>query len=903
MVSMEEDLGGQMRRQIAQVTSEKEQAKYDLESLKRTVDQHLLRLNSLLAGADVPFDRLCSAIQAFDADLRGRLDVDPSVPSATDALMGQPLQVLRNSLHDAQNRCQVLTSDMNRQADTNDELVHTLNTLKSTNKRLVEEVQKQTEEVTSLTQQRVLDIENITRLEEAFRQEQAMWHQEAQRAVDDEQRRTTEEFEKMRTSLTAQLHECWSRAKMTASKVGHLRGLQSQLKSDILTFSQAVSSMLKQKERDLLDRLTETAKRLHAEQTRLHDKRHKLEVQLKTEKEIRENETENWRIRHKALSAELEELNARRDREVSTLKAQIEAIQANRESAASSQQADRQALHEQVEEFVKSVAHLEAQTHSTRRRGLQLESRLAQHEGERDRLMQLSETLRQQIRESTEALHEAVRSNEALREQMEIARQEGHGANERDLALCREMFEKKLDMAAQGYASEQGELARRITAYEQNLGLRAGELQVMREALVGKTRQRDALQRDLILWKGQYELAAKMKGDVEREFAQFKQESIGGELKRLQERHDELNTKKDQLEIQHAEVAAEFEEAKRVAKHKESSLNERAALLEASQQEAEAEVQRVRTALAETEKGLAEAKADAAAMTQAMSEKRDGLEQDLARLTTELEVEKAEFDRKIANERQNGENLRESFERLRAEHRSSYKAAYEGPVQQITALEGAISEIQRSSDAELAGMRQNSEKLRLRIDELETELARVQARLQQSEAEVQEGTARVQQAKVQHRTAKEVLEREKMQKTEELQQVQRQISQKSEQLKGITRSGEDTRRRMLRNVEEAKALKAKQLAEADRRMTLLRTEYSPALEDRDFERRGTSRSHVEELVRENEELKKSVGETRHAASHLLSSGSQLLSGSGSQVHRSLASMEDRAAALQRQLQR
>merc|ERR1719386_183825 len=94
---------------------------------------------------------------------------------------------------------------------------------------------------------------------------------------------------------------------------------------------------------------------------------------------------------------------------------------------------------------------------TARRKGLQLESHLTQAENERDRLQAQADTLRQQIRESDEALTEAVRSNEALREQMEVQRLDSHAGNERDLKLCREMFDNKANIAAQNHTAEKRE--------------------------------------------------------------------------------------------------------------------------------------------------------------------------------------------------------------------------------------------------------------------------------------------------------------------------------------------------------------------------------------------------------------------------------------------------------------
>jgi len=402
------------------------------------------------------------------------------------------------------------------------------------------------------------------------------------------------------------------------------------------------------------------------------------------------------------------------------------------------------------------------------------------------------------------------------------------------------------------------------------------------------------------MWRSQHELAARMRSDVERELAQFRQECLGGELQRRQEQHDELAAKLAELEARRAALVEEAQELERSARAKEAADAELARSIADQRREASAELQRTRASLAEVEGGLAAARAEAAAVTQQMSERRDGLQQDLARLAAETDAEKRELERKIQSERLSCETLRQSFERLRDEHRTSYRAAFEGPEQQISALEGTISEIQRSADAELASLKQRSEKLRGRIEELEAELSRAQAKLAQTEHEVQDGTRCVKLAKQNHRAAREALERELGTKSEELQQVQRSIAQKSDQLRAATKAGEDSRRRMLRDIEEAKAAKAKQLAEADHRLKALRSENAVALEDADRSR-GSAASlagGAEPAFREGSEQQPRAFEQLLAAS-----GSHHLLELGEQVQRSLASMEGRAADLRRGLQR
>jgi len=832
-------------------------------------------------------------VQAFDADLKGRL--------APDALLGDAVEtegtyeVLRHSLSDAQKRCQDLNADMLRVADANEELHSTLRTLKGTNRRLVEEVQRQTEELSNLTTHRLRDMESLKHFEDAFSLERSRWAAEAKRSLEDEQRRCEEDLGRTAKQLTTKLDECFRCAKAMSAKSGAIKTMHGQLKAEVKNFAQSIGASMKKLERTLMEKIGATAKQLQDELSRLRDSEHNLQVKLRAEREVRSSEGESWRARHQELASELDELIAKRDREVSDLQARVEAVGVAREAEAAAAGTERAALHERLAGLAKDAAALEASMQTARRRTLQLESRLAQAEGERDRLVTTSDALRQQIRESDEALADAVRGNEALREHMEVQRLDAQSASERDLKLCREMFERQAEVQGQAHRQAQADLARQCRALEEGLGQKAGELQAAREALGERTRSRDALQRDVLMWKGQHELAAKMRTDVERELAQFRQECLRGELQRRQEHRDELAAKLADLEARRAALIEEARELERSAKAKEAADVEQARALSDQRRDISAEMQKTKASLAEAEGGLASARAEAAAMNQQMLERQASLQQEFAQLSSSTEAAQHELEQKIKSERILCANLRESFEKLRDEHRSSYRAAFEGPEQQITALEGSISEIQRSADAEMKGLRQRSEKLRPRIEELEAELSRTQAKLAQAEQELLDGTAYAKLSRANARAAREALERELTTKSEELQQVQRSVAQKSDQLRSMVKTSEDSRRRMLRDIEEAKASKAKQHAEAEFRVKALRAEQVAALEDADRSRNSAVSAGVDSLLRENEQLRDRVGEHRLAAGHLQEVGDQM--------QRALTSMEDRAADLRRAFQR
>jgi chromosome segregation ATPase len=815
----EDDLLTQLRRQVTQATNEKEEAKIEFEALRRTLDSYLLRLNGALSSPDVNMDRVGGMIQAFDADLKGRLDTgDPQ--SLRDGVPAEgTYDVLRQSLNSTQHRCQELNGDMLRVADANEELMGTMKTLKGTNKRLVEEVQKQTTELSSLTQQRLLDAENQARLEESFKHEVSMWQQEAKRCIEDEQRRCDEEFENMKATYTSQLDECWRQAKSLGAKAAQLKMLQSQLKTDVQGYSQNVGMKLKEVERSLLEKVNTTMKRMQSEHNNLKDTEHNLQVRVRAEREVRENEADSWQARHKTAAKELEDLQGQRSREIGDIHARTEAVYAARDEHNAVVDTDRAKLHEQVEGHVKESSMYEAMLQTARRKHLQLESRAAQADGERERLKNIVETLRQQYRESDEALAEAVRSNEALREQMEVQRLDAHSSNERDLKLCREMYERRIDLSTQAQQNEQADIHKRIRGAEEGLGMKAGELHAARGHLAKKTRERDLLQRDVAIWKAHHELSHKVKTDVERELTQFRQEALNGELSRLQEHHDEVASRKAELDMSRSQLHADLQQVQQTTAARAAIDADQARAIAGMQTESSAELDHLRTQTSAAEVAIAKAKSEAAMTSQQLSEKQDVMEQELGRMKVEHETTIREHERKVQEERQNCQTLRGGVEKLLAEHATSYRAAFEGPVQQLSVLEGTISDIQRSSDAELMSLRQKSEKLRLRIEELESDVARSQAKLEQTEHEVQDSTARVNVSKVHHRASREALEREKNMKHDETQHILRSIATKKDQLRNLTRTGEDARKRMLHDVEEAKTAKVRQQAESNPRVT------------------------------------------------------------------------------------
>lgn len=544
----------------------------------------------------------------------------------------------------------------------------------------------------------------------------------------------------------------------------------------------AFGQSLKQMERELLERISQEDQRMQAELTRLQDTEFQLQVKVNAEREVRASEAETWRSRHRALAADLEALLARRDAEVAELQSKVDSAIASREAEENTARRERQALQERAEGLAQALTVREAALHSAQRMTVQLEARLANAQSDRDRLQASVETLRQQVKLSDEALAEAVKSNEALREQMEIQRIDAQSASERELRLWREKFQQHLEDQEAQHQVEQVDLARRVQTLEELLGKKAGQIQALRESLAEKSKAKESLQRDLSMWKGQQEIAAKMKAEVEKDFEHFKEEFLGRRLFERKEEHEAL--RKKQADLQTKKSALEEEVRKLEADLQAQDLQEaqRQQGLAELRREVLAEAERTKQKLQEVEASLTAAKAEAAATQKKTAEHQERLEEELQRVAAESEAERRELERKIQAERQSCETLRRAAERRRKEQQQAYEAALDGPAQELATLEGSISEIQHTAELEISSLHQKSEKLRSRTEELEGELLRLQEKLAQSDKEVQDSTAQLTLAKARNRSSVETLQQEKVRKSERLQQVQSSTSQKLQRL-------------------------------------------------------------------------------------------------------------------------
>jgi len=222
-----------MHQRISQEATEKEAYKMDASQLRRVVELHIRQLSSLVTTGWTPegYRRLRNSIETFDAEVKNRCvltDADLRQIKAGGASGGKDTQqrsyeLLRQSLHEAQKRCASYNDNMLRVAHANDELAGTLNTVKNTNKRLVDQLQYQSDEVSTLIQQRLQDEEKLDRLKKQFEKEQDAWRSEVGQKLDDLSFLTDEKFGNMKRHLTQKLQTCVGKLKQYCAETQALR--------------------------------------------------------------------------------------------------------------------------------------------------------------------------------------------------------------------------------------------------------------------------------------------------------------------------------------------------------------------------------------------------------------------------------------------------------------------------------------------------------------------------------------------------------------------------------------------------------------------------------------------------------------------------------------------------------
>lgn len=356
------------------------------------------------------------------------------------------------------------------------------------------------------------------------------------------------------------------------------------------------------------------------------------------------------------------------------------------------------------------------------------------------------------------------------------------------------------------------------------------------------------------MWKSQLEIALSLKGSLERELALLREDGSKHGLRPSHEHLGELAAKRDELEGRRAVAAAEVQRLERQARAKATADAEQAKAAADVRREVAAEVESAKQALKQV----------VAAAVKPQTRSRAGeLQQELLDFDAEAASQKEELARQVQAELQTCEGVRGALRRLQADHSKAYRDACEGLALQTSALEGSATELKQTTQAEVTSFRREVEKLNKRKSDLQEELVDMQTKLANVEQEAQEGAERAISSKSSGRAAVEAREAELKTLAEEAARLRRATTQKADQLRRMVQAGDESRRKLLQDIAEAKVAKARQAAAAEQSMQSVRSSATLTLEDtRQSAASAGSPARTDGVRQESEQLSRYASEPR-----------------------------------------
>ncbi|CAD7923835.1 unnamed protein product [Amoebophrya sp. A120] len=875
--SLEEGLQ-RMHQRISQESSEKESYKMDAAQLRRIVELHMRQLSSLMHGnwSSDTFDRLKNSVKTFDQEIKGRCALSEAelrqIKSASSS-SGDPhrdaqqrsYEVLRTSLVETQKRCQSYNENMLRVAHANDELAQTLNTVKNTNKRLVDQLQYQQEEVSQLVSQRILDEEKLEYMKNQFDKEQEGWRQEIGTKLDDLSKLQEEKFDHMKTQLTDQLSYCVNRLKQHAADAGTLRTVQGEIKEDMRNMADHVGQDLRKAMRVFSDQLHNLATKRTEEVTRLNDMVHKVGIELQAKKELREKDGEHWSAKYNSLVKEKDDLVKKMDEDMLRVQYEIQELDKQRAVNREDFEEQRRILHGECEELERKKASLTGMIETARRHCVQLDAANARLEEDRQTLFESEKQHRNDIRESDQALSDAVAGNERLREQMEEARVSAQQQNERDQQVLKDTFETKIRDLKQSHEQNVAYMEQQVRNLESSVATRYGDVDEARHACDKLQVESTNMQRDVAYWQSQHELASTDLKALENECKEAK--STWEKEKLAAEEHmNDLIQKRQSLEQSMKHQQEAYDEFLTVSKE---NLREKKFYMDqlgSKTRDAETDLLKTKEDLKTGTNDLARIKREEANLIARQLEAQHELEKAYQNTVRLAEDERASYENTLLQERRDAQQLYENFQRVREEQALTFQKWAEAPNQKISSLERELLELQDRAKMEISTLQASVKSSAKQLESMETEVARLHELQDESGAACEKERGMLKDRKEAHLDARQRFEDDRKAAKAVITEAESQYQHAMKQLQDNNRKSDSEKKKLQMEMEDARTGLARRLGETERVTNRLMTEYESHLSALDVKFKceaERSKQRLDSMVRENEHLRHVVGEQRY----------------------------------------
>jgi len=756
-----------LQRRIDAEVAAKESSKSELEALTRSVEMHLRQITGACSTAQgtptqACVDRVVRNVMALCSEMSDKQRQWNSLPSY-DAGHNTPresYEVLRESLAKTQRRCATLNDEMLQVADANEELMSDMHKVKGESRRLVDQIQSQSEDIARLTQMRLADEENIENTSHKHRENVEAWRRDLQHKIADTQAEHEDAFQKKREPLVSKLRFMQDELRSLAQKLNVLRTKRADAADEARDLLEdwriQVLDVVKRKLNEKIEK-----QRLKDESltVQLEDEVHARKTQLDMEKETRQREDEVWQEREQHLTLELQNLKSSTSSDIGRRSEELQNIEAARESDAKLSERQSSNMAEHLRDLAMQTETLRAKLDASRTAFSTLDNKCIHLDGERQQLEETWRTTSETLRRSEMALDASVAGAEELRKTMDAQRNDASSQCDKDVQQCVDESEAALKHQREIHQKEAVALSREIERLEHAMSSRTAEVTRLEFGLERRSAERATSQRDCTLWKAQEDLAVRLRDEVQQELDNSRRD-WDKQLQSMHEQQDTMTAKQLAHEEELRKAKHRMEEFKREIELHNNQSQSHATSLDAAYQEADEALTSTKRELHDKAALLASIKSEASSERTAALEAHHDLQKELNHLAQEAADFRDGITAEINKEWQKAQRAQQECEELHQRSQLIQQETQSGPVAQIAALQQSISEIRDRHRLVLKQRDMKGESNNKEAARLEEELNHAQAQLHEAEKHLQHDTLKIRQTRAEHEAALEKLKSE-----------------------------------------------------------------------------------------------------------------------------------------------
>mmetsp|Transcript_17734 Transcript_17734/g.41257 ORF Transcript_17734/g.41257 Transcript_17734/m.41257 type:complete len:851 (+) Transcript_17734:105-2657(+) len=674
------------------------------------------------------------AMRGLDAEVKAAVEQeisgaqDSRIPSLSPT---RSSSVLRQSLAEADRRCDNLNKDLARQKEVGEELTQALSTAKSNNQRLLQQLKAQDDDLERLAAQRSTDAERYESLTKRCQTELDLLEQESKRRLSATKEAAASQKKQIMQELSGKLRYIQTQLLLAEQDV---RGVKEAQKSGgVKDLLKTLEQQLTGAEAALLQEVSAYSKEACLKETRSKEVLDTLTSELHKEVSLRRKEATERMRRQTILSLEREEIQRHADRDRRLLSSHLRAVESSVHAAKQEEQEEKGkrekdaiAREERGEEWQNILDQLQEEAMALEAAHLNEKQAIRLRE---DDLVQLQK----KARVSDDAVAAALFHNDHLRVQMAEESERLEAVNSTNAEILSSDHEQKLFQTRRLHEGLVTGLRERIETLESKRADSAAEVAKQQAHRESVEQGFALLEQHINSWKSKYESATKARRELEGQVAAGKK-AFACERLALQAFIDTIGPENIALEEEVGKLTDAFTSAKREAIGTEAELTSRISTLEDALKDTQSRLAEARGRLTlaseASERLLTEAEAD----RRQSAEVRNNLQRELSQTKQEVTEEIRDLEVQLQNERSRAKRARELCEEIRDAHEEKLRRLQDDCATRIGMMEREKAKMEDQYAADMVQLERALAQQHGQLEALESSATHLRSLLADSQA-------------------------------------------------------------------------------------------------------------------------------------------------------------------------